>query len=309
MDDACDLIIAAALIDTVYFPGGGSEKNICGGAGLYALAGAALFSDAPLLVTGTGADYGESFGPWLQRNGLGTRGLRIADPHTPRNILRYVSEGSRTETPVYGAEHFRRIEPQAVDVARVAGPVRSAYVFRNTDALFWDELARLREQRPFFLLWEIALDACSPAERATIERRLADVDAVSLNLQEAGLIFNSRDEAELVARLVEWPVRHVFLRAGGRGSHAISHGTAQFVPSLKTAVVDVTGGGNAYSGGALVGLAEGRTTLEAAIMGTVAASVAIAQTGLPEPCAPVVRAEARQRAAILFGELDKEALA
>jgi len=309
MAEGFDLIVAAALIDTLVFADGRAEENVAGGAGLYALAGAALFSDDPLLVTGTGADFAEIVGPWMARQRLSTQGLRIADPHTPRNLLRYVDERTRTETPVFGDVHFRRIEPTPADVARVAANVRAAYVFRNTDPVFWDGLLALRHTHKFALLWEIGLDACSTAQRPTIERLVAEVDALSLNLEEAALIFGNPNEDELIRRLAAWPVARVFLRVGERGSYAIERGGVSFLPSLAVRPVDVTGGGNAYSGAALVGLAQGRSTVAAAAMGTVAASFAIGQLGLPEPRRDDVRALAAQRLQTLLLTMQKETTA
>jgi sugar/nucleoside kinase (ribokinase family) len=309
MAEGRDLIVAAALIDTLVFRDGRAEENIPGGAGLYALAGAALFSDEPVLATGTGEDFVDSFGPWLARNDLSTDGLRLADPNTPRNLLRYLDERTRTETPVFGDAHFRRIEPQPADIERVLPGARAAYIFRNTEAAFWDGVIRLREQHDFVLLWEIGLDACAPAERPRIEALLAQVDAISLNLEEAASIFSTASEAYVLRRLQEWPIERVFLRAGRRGSYLVGGGTVKFVPSLEVEAVDVTGAGNAYSGAALVGLAQGRSAIEAAAMGTVAASIAIGQLGLPEPGDRAVRAGAQAQFEALVQRLTKEALA
>lgn len=309
MADGIDLIVAAALIDTLMFADGRAETDVAGGAGLHALAGAALFETNAVLVTGTGADYVDSFGPWLVRNGLSMEGLRIADLHTPRNLLRYIDERTRTETPVFGAAHFARIEPHPGDIEPLLARTRAAYVFRNADPAFWDGVMALRRRHPFLLLWEIGLDACTPAGRPAIEMLLEQVDAVSLNVEEAGLIFDTEVESRLLERLAGWPVAHVFLRAGGRGSYVISGGAVRFVPSLATMPVDVTGGGNAYSGAALAGLAQGRSALAAAAMGTVAASIAIAQLGLPEPGDPALRARAQAEAAALIERLNKEAAA
>lgn len=46
-------------------------------------------------------------------------------------------------------------------------------------------------------------------------------------------------------------------------------------------VVDPTGGGNAFLGGLAVGLARGKEVLDAAVWGSVAASFAIEQVGMP----------------------------
>ena len=56
MTEPANLIVAAVLMDNLVFADGSQRENIPGGAGLYALAGAALFSDNAVLVTGTGED-------------------------------------------------------------------------------------------------------------------------------------------------------------------------------------------------------------------------------------------------------------
>src|SRR5579872_1037381 len=270
MASGSDLIVAAALIDDLIFADGSRRDAVPGGAGLYALAGAALFSDDVVLVTGTGEDLPLTFGPWMDRNRLGKQGLRFADPHAPRNILRYLDEHTRTETPSFGFEHFHRIEPTVDDVGKMIAGARSAYIFRNTDPLFWSGVIELKRRHQPLLLWEIGLDACSPGERPAIERLLEQVDAFSLNFDEAALIFETRVEERLIGCLQALPVARTFLRAGRRGSFAVTESEARFIPSLHTQPIDVTGGGNAYSGAALVGLAEGKSLQTAAAMGAVA---------------------------------------
>lgn len=293
MTEGDDLIVGAVLIDNLIFADGSRRENVPGGAGLYALAGAALFNPDPVLVTGTGKDLPQTFGPWLARNGLSRRGLRFAHAHAPRNILQYAADGGRTETPVFGHQHFSRIEPRAADIARFSETARSLYIFRNTDG-FWDQFAAIAFRQKPLVLWEIALDACHAQNRGRIEQILACVDALSINLEEARRIFAITDEGAILSQLVKWPVRSIFLRLGARGSYAISDGTTTFVPSATVTPVDVTGGGNAYSGAALIGLANGLTTHAAAVMGTVAASFAIGQYGPPETGELALRAEARQ---------------
>ena len=57
-------------MDDLIHQGIKQKENILGGAGLYALAGAALFSKVPILVTGVGKDFSEKFGPWFDKNNL-----------------------------------------------------------------------------------------------------------------------------------------------------------------------------------------------------------------------------------------------
>lgn len=307
MAEAADIIVGAVLMDNIVYADGSRRDDIPGGAGLYALAGAALFSEAAVLVTGTGRDLPQTFGPWLDRNGLTTRGLRFADDHAPRNIMRYIDERTRTEAPVYGAEHFRRIEPTADDIARVLAGARSLFIFRNLDPEFWAAtLPLLAEHRPL-TLWEIALDACLPENLARIEQLARAVDALSINLEEAELIYGVADEAMLLARLRAIGTGTVFLRAGARGSFIVTKDAVRFVPSLPVAPVDVTGGGNAYGGAALVGLAEGLHPVRAGAMGTVAARLAISQYGPPEAGSATTRASAAALVAELMTTLEQTA--
>ncbi len=307
MADGADIIVGAVLMDNIVYPDGSRRDDIPGGAGLYALAGAALYSDEAVLVTGTGRDLPETFGPWLDRNGLTTRGLRFADDHAPRNIMRYSDERTRTEEPVYGAEHFGRIEPTAEDISRVLAGARSLFVFRNLDPRFWDGTAPLIEQHRPVTLWEIGLDACLPENRAQIEATARRVHALSINLEEAGLIYGTGDEAELIGRLRAIGMPVVFLRAGSRGSFVITAEGVRFVPSLAVEPVDVTGGGNAFGGAALVGLAEGHDPVRAAAMGTAAAALTILQHGPPEAGAADTRARARRLVGDLLTTLEQTA--
>jgi sugar/nucleoside kinase (ribokinase family) len=303
MAEGHDIVVGSVLIDTLVYADGSRREDVIGGAGLYALAGAALFASSPILVTGTGVDMAETYGPWLARNRLAEIGLRIGDPHTPRNILTYIDEHTRTEKPVFGHDHFERLAPRTEDIAHVLGKARSIYLFRNTEAAIWQGIAELKRQRDVVLLWEISLDACTPQERPRIEARLGIADAFSLNIDEAALIFRTRDVGRLTEALRQLPVATTFLRSGRRGSFVVTREETFFVPSLSVEPVDVTGGGNAYSGAALVGLAEGRPPAVAGAMGSVAASFAIRQFGPPEAGSAEIRAEAQHELARLIPEI------
>lgn len=307
MAEATDIIVGAVLMDNIVHANGIRRDNILGGAGLYALAGAALFSDKAVLVTGTGRDLPQTFGPWMERNRLTKCGLRYADDHAPRNIIRYVDERTRAETPVYGPEHFSRIEPTASDIEQVIDGARSLFVFRNLDPEFWDATLRLVAQHRPLVLWEIALDACLPENRQRIAQLARQVGALSINFEEAGRIYGPGDDVALVTKLRAIGVPTVFLRAGARGSFVITAAVTRFVPSLAVEPLDVTGGGNAFGGAALVGLAAGHGAVHAAAMGTAAARLAISQYGPPEAGSAEIRAQALSLVMELMTTLEQTA--
>lgn len=277
-----DIIAACVLIDNLVYPDSTIVSDVPGGAGLHALFGAALFSDQAILTTGVGEDFPDILGDWMDRNMLSGEGLRSAVEKTPRNALVYKSDHERTEESVYGLDHFAECEPTVQDIEKQMQSARSLYVFKNTDDKFWSEFSELNHDKKFKTLWEIALDACTPENLENISRICNLVDAISLNLEEASRIFEHFDEQAMLAELSKLPVEIVFLRVGARGSYVVSHGSHDLIPSLDIKPEDVTGGGNAYSGAALIGLVEGRSPIECARMGTVAATLAIQTSGAPE---------------------------
>jgi sugar/nucleoside kinase (ribokinase family) len=97
-----------------------------------------------------------------------------------------------------------------------------------------------------------------------------------------------------VARLRDLGAPTIFLRLGRRGSIAITAAGAAFVPSVAVTAVDVTGGGNAYSGGALAALAAGDDAVTAAHKGTVSAALCVSQRGVFSPRAPLAAMQAQQ---------------
>lgn len=75
------------------------------------------------------------------------------------------------------------------------------------------------------------------------------------------------------------------MRAGKDGCYIATNETTQWIPAYhqqSEKVIDPTGGGNTFLGGLCVGLARGESLETAAIWGSVAASFAIEQVGMPK---------------------------
>ena len=157
--------------------------------------------------------------------------------------------------------------------------------------------------RPRFV-WEPVPDSCGPAELENLFKALEYVDVVSPNHQELAALFVrvEKDEASN-----EWAERMkeqcdellgkgfgdkggvVVVRCGEYGCYIASRDGSKSLPayhSSSTKVIDPTGAGNAFLGGFGIGLLEdppeGMTVFEnAAALGSVAASFAVEQVGLP----------------------------
>lgn len=286
------LVHGGILIDDLTFVDGRTIEGVAGGAALYALAGAALWDEDVLLIGGVGRDAERHVLPWMRDAGLSTAGLRIAGEFTPRNILVYRADGSRTETPAFGADHFTGLQPGADELVSRLPRARGAYVFHDAEPNFWEPVLGAARKHGAPLLWEMSAESCRPECLPEIARVAGGIAGLSLNLQEATEIFGEKPREALIEDVRRLGAGVSFLRCGTEGSIVIWARNSAAVPAYPASVVDATGAGNAYGGGALAGLARGAEPVRAAHMGALAARLALGQHGLFDPRAASARSGA-----------------
>jgi sugar/nucleoside kinase (ribokinase family) len=290
------LICGAVLIDDLAFADGRTLDGVLGGAALHALAGAALWSDDVVLVSGAGLDAESHILPWMRRAGLGAERLKLAGAFTPRNILVYHAGAPRTETPAFGPEHFERLQPTSADLVAALPGAAGVYVFRDARLSFWAPVLEAARRHATPVLWEISADACEPGQHEQIAAVAGQVAALSINLEETLALFGHKPLEALTEDLRALGAGTVFLRCGADGSRVITANAVAAIPACSATVVDVTGAGNAYGGAALAGLKQG--PVQAGRMGAVAARFAIAQYGPFDPRDPHIRAQALEALAL-----------
>ena len=78
---------------------------------------------------------------------------------------------------------------------------------------------------------------------------------------------------DVARQLLGLGVENVMLTRGEKGVLWASHAGLQVVPALPVEVVDTVGAGDAFNAGLAVGLSEGKSTLEAIVLGVTAASL------------------------------------
>lgn len=161
-----------------------------------------------------------------------------------------------------------------------------------------------KDSRPLFI-WEPVPDLCVPEEYENCLKALRHVDVVSPNHGELGGFFgkntNGLDNVNyrLIESLCDTWVQNgigedksggIVVRCGKDGCLVVGKRLRQWMPPYHQSaekVVDPTGGGNGFLGGLAVGLVRaGSTTAmnvlqEAAVWGTISASLAIEQVGMP----------------------------
>jgi sugar/nucleoside kinase (ribokinase family) len=186
----------------------------------------------------------------------------------------------------------------------ICSPSRCIDLVENIIRLRNEKSTTKADPRPLFI-WEPVPDLCVPEEYENCLEALKYVDVVSPNNGELGGFFgkdtNGKDHVNY--RLIESLCQQwlqsgvgvegkggVVVRCGKDGCFVKSNGTRQWMPAYHQSaekVIDPTGGGNGFLGGLAIGLIRGGkipglgNLEEAAIWGSISASLAIEQVGMP----------------------------
>ncbi len=144
----------------------------------------------------------------------------------------------------------------------------------------------------------------SEAERETILRCMAHFEVFSPDEEAMTLLVGERPLQEQLRALARYGPRLLALRQGAQGSLLYDREEDRFwkVPVVPADVVDVTGAGNAYSGGLLVGWVATGEACRAAAYAAASASIVIEQIG-PPAITPQREALVRQRYAAILPQI------
>jgi len=186
----------------------------------------------------------------------------------------------------------------------ICSPLRCIDLVENVLALRNKASHSTSSPRPLFI-WEPVPDLCVPEEYENCLTALKHVDVVSPNNGELGGFFgkDTMDEDHVNYRLIEslcdqWLESGIgahgkggiVVRCGKDGCLVARRGLRKWMPAYHQSVekvVDPTGGGNGFLGGLAVGLVRAGATpgvenlQNAAVWGSIAASLAIEQVGMP----------------------------
>jgi sugar/nucleoside kinase (ribokinase family) len=186
----------------------------------------------------------------------------------------------------------------------ICSPLRCIDLVENILRLRQEALGEASSPRPLFI-WEPVPDICISSEYDNCLKALQHVDVVSPNHGELGGFFgrDTNGKEHVNYRLIESLCEQwldsgigadgrggVVVRCGKDGCIVTRRGLRKWMPAyhqLADKVVDPTGGGNGFLGALAVGLVRGgkapgiQNLEEAAIWGSISASFAIEQVGMP----------------------------
>ena len=295
-------------IDYLITHEGEARVGEVGGNALYAAVGAALWGKKVGLWARIGENYPQEWLISLNSKGFSTDGLvRVAGNQDHRTFFAYKAEGPRIDTNP--AAHFARIgqplpdaladyidstpgqddphnyEPLAVqpeDWPNGYDGVKAVHLSPISLATHLHVPNKLRHQG-------VQTITCDPGERymvpdkvSFIKQLLPQVDAfLPSGMEVRSLLGTNVDLKEAAKTLADWGALVVIIKNGKRGVLVYEKENGRFtsMPAYHKRndprIIDVTGAGDSFCGGFLVGFAQTGDPIQAAKMGVVTSSLVI----------------------------------
>ncbi|HEY9086820.1 MAG TPA: PfkB family carbohydrate kinase [Anaerolineaceae bacterium] len=276
--------IGSIIIDDIILPDGQTKWGVFGGGSTHAIVGMKVWADSVGISAWAGTNFPPEMEADLARH-FDLTGVIRRDLPTARAWQLFEEDGRRVEVFRTDMSTFVKNSPGPDELP--AAYWRASGIHFQNDVLnrFSEWIDRFRSNGSGPILWEPWGELAVPEKRQVFNEAMALVDVVSPNLLE-GQTLTGLQDAETIARaLLDDGAKMVALRMGADGSLVMDErGRMARVPAAPVEkIVDVTGAGNAYCGGFLVGYAETGDMVQAACMGAVSASFALGQFGALYP--------------------------
>lgn len=284
-----DLIIKVARIPK---PGetilGGEFARAAGGKGANQAVAAARAGGAVTFIARVGRDAnGEAALAGFAADGINVKHV-IRDPVRPSGVALILVD---------------RKGENSIAVASGANDKLSPADVREANAAFrYARVVLLQLETPLkTVMASVALAAAAgvrvvlnPAPAQPLPAQLLkSVYVLTPNESEAELltgvvVSNEATAARAANKLLARGVQNVIITIGARGAFVTGKAVQQMIPGFKVHAVDATGAGDVFNGALVVGLAEGRSLLEAARFASAAAAISVTRFGA-QPSAPTRR--------------------
>ena len=95
-----------------------------------------------------------------------------------------------------------------------------------------------------------------------------------------GIAVKDLESADRAAKVIfEKGVQNVLITLGGKGVYLNTAGKSEIIPAYRVNAIDTTGAGDAFNGGLLTGLAEGKSLRDAAQFANALAAISVQRIG------------------------------
>jgi len=289
------------IIDDIVLWNGQTFMGTLGGSGTHALVGMRVWSDRLGFVATIGSDFEPAHREQLERMNLDLRGvIQRGDRYaTARAWQLFEPDERRIEIMRTSLDDFLEFTPQFEEMPEDYVQAQGVHIqWGRTFEQLDDLLQKLKQANPAMtLVWEPVTEHLTGTPQQ-YRQIFQQIDLISPDRDEAQSITGQTDPDTAVKTMLAWGVPLVAMRMGADGSVVHTAGGERWkIPAVPPAkIVDVTGAGDAYCGGFLVGLGQGHSPVESALRAAVSASFALEQFGVPQFSAETTK-EAQRRLA------------
>ncbi len=272
--------IAGLIIDDIVLPTGETRMGVPGGSGTHSVWGMRIWSESVGLIASYGEDCPAEILAAFDQAGIALLRAAANPEPTPRCWQVFEFDQHRTEIFRTSEADFYRFQPLVSDIParwQKAAGFHLIHEAKNIPAF----ARHLRAGGVDCLLAEPPPTDFVPEKLDEFAAFLPLVDVFSPNWEESAQLLGIDNPDAILARFLEMGVPVVALRMGEAGSLVATAEQRWHIPAVPVRVVDVTGAGNSYCGGFLVGYAETGDPRIGGLYGAVSASFTIEQFGLP----------------------------
>ncbi len=287
--------VGTIIIDDIVTSDGRSQPGILGGAATHAAAGMRVWTKDVGLIGSVGDNFPAPLWTVLQRMGFDLRSVRRFPHTTPRAWQIYDAREHRTEIFQSPRHEFPTFSPTPDQVT--AYPDAQGFHLMTAELDGVAELvAAMRRAAGAVILWEPAPWHLVAEQRPRVLDLVRSVDIISPNAEECTAMLGPAPPDRWIVTFLEAGAKLVSIRMGREGSLIRSRDdpAPQHVAAISLGPpVDVTGAGNAYSGGLLVGYHRTHRSAAAGVYGAISAAITLQHLGVPT-ISDQLEAEARR---------------
>lgn len=282
-------------IDDLVFPDGTTMWCVPGGNSVYSALGIALWGERPSVIAPVGPEYPHQ----LVESRIDLSTCRPMD-RTLRNWGLYEEDGSRIFTFRNSTKNWLEFSPDHSDIAPLK--VEHVHVAPLRWALQLDFVQTLRASGARTISVDCDDRYLSELSREDLLALLHQIDMFLPSRQDVEALLPGVPMLDALRHLrdaaPDLPVIAIKLGAEGVIMHPAGSSDYFAVPAIAKDIVDATGAGDAFAGGALLGYSRTGQPIDALLFGSASASFAVAAMG-PGALVEASREEAESRRAAL----------
>lgn len=233
-----------------------------------------------VLVTKVGKDaFGELARDTMETLGMNVEGLLVSETAKTGTALILVDEGTSQNSILVVSGACGTITPaETASLEKVLQKASYLLVQLETNFDAVEDIVFRAKAHGVKVIFNPA-----PAQPVSDEF-LAQIDIITPNEIEAEIFSGIPIDSERNARraadyFVNKGVKEVVITWGERGVYALSGNTSRLFPAPFVKTVDTTGAGDAFNGGLVTALSEGKSLFEACVFANALASISVTRMG------------------------------